>query len=139
MQHCANLSRWETGYWRTMDIAHDRAGYYLCWGCLNWVPCLYTSQQLYLTTHPYKLHPVVAAAILFAGVACIYINWDADRQRQVLSRALLQFLVRSYNGLDCERKKGKVKSPLADFMLVLRSRQGLPRRILRLARLTYCI
>ena len=21
-----------------MDIMHDRAGYYLCWGCLCWVP-----------------------------------------------------------------------------------------------------
>jgi 7-dehydrocholesterol reductase len=29
---------WETGYWASMDIAHDRAGFYLCWGCLVWVP-----------------------------------------------------------------------------------------------------
>lgn len=29
---------WETGYWSSMDIAHDRAGFYLCWGCLVWVP-----------------------------------------------------------------------------------------------------
>ena len=26
--------RWETGYWGSMDIMHDRAGYYICWGCL---------------------------------------------------------------------------------------------------------
>lgn len=25
---------WEMGYMNSMDIQHDRAGYYLCWGCL---------------------------------------------------------------------------------------------------------
>ncbi|KAL0815328.1 hypothetical protein Bca101_071772 [Brassica carinata] len=25
---------WEAGYWNSMDIAHDRAGFYICWGCL---------------------------------------------------------------------------------------------------------
>ena len=28
---------WETGYFLTLDIIFDRAGYYLCWGCLTWV------------------------------------------------------------------------------------------------------
>ncbi len=28
---------WETGYFNTIDITMDRAGYYLCWGCLVWV------------------------------------------------------------------------------------------------------
>ena len=42
--YCFKFFMWETGYWKTMDIAHDRAGYYLCWGCLNWVPAIYTSQ-----------------------------------------------------------------------------------------------
>ena len=25
---------WEMGYVNTMDIQHDRAGFYICWGCL---------------------------------------------------------------------------------------------------------
>ena len=28
---------WETGYFCTIDIMHDRAGYYICWGCLAWL------------------------------------------------------------------------------------------------------
>ena len=32
--------RWETGYWGSMDIMHDRAGYYICWGCLVRSPAL---------------------------------------------------------------------------------------------------
>uniref|UniRef100_A0A7S0N8U1 7-dehydrocholesterol reductase n=1 Tax=Pyramimonas obovata TaxID=1411642 RepID=A0A7S0N8U1_9CHLO len=74
---------WETGYWNSMDIQHDRAGYYLCWGCLCWVPCVYTSPVLYLTTHPVALGPAAALAMTAAGVACVWMNYDSDRQRQV--------------------------------------------------------
>lgn len=66
-----------------MDIAHDRAGYYLCWGCLVWVPAIYTSQPLFLTSQPYNMPTSVAIAIFIFGVICIYVNYDADRQRQV--------------------------------------------------------
>jgi 7-dehydrocholesterol reductase len=83
LELCARTCRWETGYWGTMDIAHDRAGYYLCWGCLNWVPAIYTSPALYLTEHPLQWPLPAAAALLAAGAAAIYINYDSDRQRQV--------------------------------------------------------
>ncbi|KAG9449236.1 hypothetical protein H6P81_009201 [Aristolochia fimbriata] len=73
---------WEAGYWNTMDIAHDRAGFYICWGCLVWVPSIYTSPGLYLVNHPVHLGTPLALLILFAGILCIYINYDCDRQRQ---------------------------------------------------------
>ena len=76
--------RWEAGYWHTMDIAHDRAGYYLCWGCLNWVPAIYTSPVLFLTEHQVDaLSFTQAAAIAVAGAACVWINYDSDKQKQV--------------------------------------------------------
>ena len=75
--------RWESGYWASMDIAHDRAGYYLCWGCLNWVPAIYTSPALALVTPAQPLGTPLAAAILLAGAASVLINYDSDRQRQV--------------------------------------------------------
>ncbi|KAI3841826.1 hypothetical protein MKX03_032163 [Papaver bracteatum] len=46
---------WEAGYWSKMDIAHDRAGFYICWGCLVWVPSNYTSPGAYLVNHPVNL------------------------------------------------------------------------------------
>lgn len=81
--YCFKFFLWETGYWKTMDIAHDRAGYYLCWGCLNWVVCIYTSQPMYLVKHPVQLSQPLAVFITVAGAAMIYINWEADVQRQV--------------------------------------------------------
>ncbi|CAI5476939.1 unnamed protein product [Closterium sp. Yama58-4] len=73
---------WESGYWSTMDIQHDRAGYYLCWGCMVWVPCIYTSPALYLVNHPLHLGTPVSLAMFLCGCACIAINYDSDRQRQ---------------------------------------------------------
>lgn len=73
---------WEAGYWNSMDIAHDRAGFYIVWGCLVWVPSVYTSPALYLVNHPVELGTPLAATILTAGLLCIWINYDADLQRQ---------------------------------------------------------
>ena len=77
------------GYMCSMDIQHDRAGYYICWGCLVWVPAVYTSQAFYLTTNAPDLSLGVALAIFVAGWICIFINYDSDQQR---------FLFRQTNG-----------------------------------------
>merc|ERR1719197_1513602 len=36
---------WEIGYMRSIDIIEDNAGWYETWGCLVWVPCLYTNHM----------------------------------------------------------------------------------------------
>ncbi|KAK8989369.1 hypothetical protein V6N11_063799 [Hibiscus sabdariffa] len=74
------------GYLNTMDIAHERAGFYICWGCLVWVPSIYTSPGMYLVNHPVNLGSQLALYILVAGILCIYINYDCDRQRQEFRR-----------------------------------------------------
>lgn len=75
---------WETGYFNSMDIQHDRAGYYICWGCLVWVPSVYASPALYVASvqPPVTLGAPLAAAIFAAGLLSIWINYDSDRQRQ---------------------------------------------------------
>lgn len=73
---------WETGYLSSLDIMHDRAGFYICWGCLVWVPGIYTSPTLYLVNHPNHLGYTLSFAILFAGTVSILSNYFADRQRQ---------------------------------------------------------
>lgn len=73
---------WETGYLRSLDIMHDRAGFMICWGCLVWLPCIYTSPTLYLVKHPNHLGTVWACSIFLAGACSILTNYWADRQRQ---------------------------------------------------------
>ncbi|RRT82818.1 hypothetical protein B296_00014322 [Ensete ventricosum] len=81
------------------------AGFYICWGCLVWVPSIYTSPGMYLVNHPVNLGTQVnnfielldcvfngsfalqlALFILVSGLLCIYINYDCDRQRQEFRR-----------------------------------------------------
>eukprot|EP01006_Ploeotia_vitrea_P014064 TRINITY_DN3732_c0_g1_i1.p1 TRINITY_DN3732_c0_g1~~TRINITY_DN3732_c0_g1_i1.p1 ORF type:complete len:438 (+),score=-58.91 TRINITY_DN3732_c0_g1_i1:50-1363(+) len=78
---------WETGYFNSMDIQHDRAGYYICWGCMVAVPSMYTVHTLYMVEHPLLLSLPHTLLSLFGGIACIYINYDCDRQRQAFRRA----------------------------------------------------
>jgi 7-dehydrocholesterol reductase len=73
---------WEGGYFHTLDIMHDRFGFYICWGVLAWLPCVYTLVGLYLVAHPIDLPGPVAAAIFVGGVAAIAVNYQADAQRQ---------------------------------------------------------
>ena len=75
---------WETGYWRSLDIMHDRAGFYICWGCMVWVPCVYTSPAMYLVLHPVHLGIGLASAITLIGTLSILMNYFADRQRQLV-------------------------------------------------------
>lgn len=73
---------WETGYLRSLDIMHDRAGFYICWGCLVWVPCVYTSSTMYLVNHPIHLSNPFATLLFVVGASAILMNYIADRQRQ---------------------------------------------------------
>ncbi|HEX2582982.1 MAG TPA: hypothetical protein VHL30_02580, partial [Chlamydiales bacterium] len=75
---------WESGYFRSLDIMHDRAGFMICWGCLSWLPCIYTSPSLYLVNHPIHLGDALATTIFLAGSASIIINYLVDRQRQMV-------------------------------------------------------
>ena len=84
--YIAKFFVWEHGYLRSLDIMHDRAGFYICWGCLVWVPCIYTSPSMYLVLHPIQLSTWAAILISSVGVAGILINYFADKQR-LLTRA----------------------------------------------------
>lgn len=82
--YIAKFFWWEDGYLRSLDIMHDRAGFYIVWGCLVWLPATYTSSTLFLVEHPNPLGPVLAGATAVIGTAAIIINYLADRQRQMV-------------------------------------------------------
>jgi len=77
---------WEMGYMCSMDIQHDRAGYYICWGCLVWVPSVYTSTSFYLAEHAPEISPLTGLLIFCSGVLMIFINYDSDNQRYLFRR-----------------------------------------------------
>ncbi len=74
--------RWESGYFGSLDVMHDRFGFYIFWGVAVWVPCLYTLVSQFLVLHPVELSTPVAAACFGFGLLAIWANYDADAQRQ---------------------------------------------------------
>ena len=60
---------WEIGYMRSIDIIVDRAGWEIQWGCLVWVPSVYTLHSRFLVANPSGLSPLTAGAI-FAAANC---------------------------------------------------------------------
>jgi 7-dehydrocholesterol reductase len=80
--YIAKFFIWEGGYFWSLDIMHDRFGFYIFWGVMAWLPSVYTSQALYLVDHPIELNPAYAALITVFGLTAVYINYAADAQRQ---------------------------------------------------------
>lgn len=80
--YVAKFFWWETGYLQTMDITHDRAGFYICWGCLAFLPSVYTCSTLYLVDHPNALGTPFSLVLLGTGVTSIVITYLADAQRR---------------------------------------------------------
>lgn len=65
--YIAKFFWWETGYFNTLDITLDRAGYYICWGCLVWVPGFYTYSSYYLVAYQSQLTPTAATTVFILG------------------------------------------------------------------------
>jgi len=70
----------------TIDIILDRAGFYICWGCLVFIPGTYASVCLYLVNHPVQLGTPLALVIFVLGTASIAVNYLADWQKQEVRR-----------------------------------------------------
>ncbi|APR81534.1 Delta(24(24(1)))-sterol reductase [Minicystis rosea] len=79
---------WETGYFGSLDIMHDRFGFYIVWGVMAWLPCLYTMVAQYLVRHPGHLGVPAALAIFTFGIIALFANYDADAQRQRVRETL---------------------------------------------------
>ncbi len=79
--YLAKFFYWESGYMKTIDIIVDRAGFYICYGCLCFVPIFYTLPSIYLAYHPVYLGMPLAVLIFFCGLMSLYLNYDADAQR----------------------------------------------------------
>lgn len=74
---------WEMGYMRSIDIIVDRAGYEIQWGCLVWVPAVYTFHSRFLVQHPSGLSFSMALAIFVLSILGVLLNYAADRERDV--------------------------------------------------------
>lgn len=74
---------WEMGYMRSIDIIVDRAGFEIQWGCLCFVPAVYTFHTRFCVLHPTGLSLPVATGLFVLSLAGVVLNYAADRERDV--------------------------------------------------------
>lgn len=84
---------WEMGYMRSIDIIVDRAGFEIQWGCLVWVPAVYTLHSRFLVQHPSGLSFPVAVCFFILSTLGVLFNYLADRERDVFRATNGQALV----------------------------------------------
>ncbi len=80
--YIAKFFWWETGYFNTLDITLDRAGYYICWGCLVFLPAFYTFTCYYLANNPSMISGLVGMVILLLGIWFIWMNYKVDKEKE---------------------------------------------------------
>lgn len=76
----------EDWYLRTIDICHDHFGFYLAWGSMVWLPCMYTLQAQYLARNPVHLSVLQATVILFTGASGYAIFRSVNHQKDIARR-----------------------------------------------------
>ena len=99
----------QSGYYATIDIMHDRAGFYTQWGTMVWVPMAYTLPTLYAAHSLHSLDPnwcmvcfacenmrgkyrqmevvlstFAAQLVLVFGIVMTVLNYDVDAHRQAV-------------------------------------------------------
>jgi len=108
---------WETGYFNTIDITLDRAGYYICWGCLTWVQVFYTFSSYFLVAHPTQISDGASFGILIFGMLSISLNYMTDRQKEKFKETggecsiwgrKAKFVQVEYKTSDGKKKKSKL-------------------------------
>lgn len=80
--YIAKFFFWETGYFNTLDITLDRGGYYICWGCLVFVPAFYTFTVYYLINNPVNISFFIGIAILYLGLWFVWMNYKVDAEKE---------------------------------------------------------
>jgi len=84
---------WEMGYMRSIDIIVDRAGFEIQWGCLVWVPAVYSLHSRFLVQYASGLSFPVALGLFILSIMGVVFNYLADRERDVFRATNGQTLV----------------------------------------------
>lgn len=82
--YIAKFFWWEDGYMQTIDITVDRAGFYLCWGCVCFMSITFPITNFYMVDNTPDDNPAAAAVTFAVGVAMIALNYWTDYQKQLV-------------------------------------------------------
>ena len=65
----------------------------MIWGVISWIPATYTLTSMYLCAHPTDISLPYSAVLIVLGLLFLYINYEADLQKQVTRRTNGQSMI----------------------------------------------
>lgn len=68
---------------RSIDIIVDRAGFEIQWGCLVWVPSVYTLHSRFCVLYPSDLSLATSVVLFMLSIVGVILNYAADRERDI--------------------------------------------------------
>ena len=83
-QYLFKFYMWEEGYFKSTDIVVDRAGFYLCWGCLTFLFVIFNIPHCFLASHPVELGVPVSLCLLVTGTVSIWLTYWIDQQKVIV-------------------------------------------------------
>ncbi|CAL8128727.1 unnamed protein product [Orchesella dallaii] len=78
----------EDYYFTMFEMVEDNAGFFLCWGCLVWLPSFYTFQSYFLVHHQPNISNEWAGILFLIGLLAIYFNYDMCMQKRQCRKAV---------------------------------------------------
>lgn len=73
-----------TGYYDSLDICFDRAGYYLIWGSLVWMPGFFTLHAYNYVANPPRASPLFSLFCLILGSGAIALTYRIDYEKYLV-------------------------------------------------------
>lgn len=72
------------GYFDSIDIAFDRAGYYLIWGSMVWMPGFYGLHAYNFVSNPPITSPFLSLFYLILGIGAIVLEYRIDYEKYLV-------------------------------------------------------
>ncbi|KAK6620526.1 hypothetical protein RUM43_010818 [Polyplax serrata] len=88
--YIAKFFWWEVGYFFTLDMMLDRAGFYICWGTLVLVPSFFTFSGAYTVVHPPTIPAWISVVIGVFGLACVLLTYRVGRDKVDYERQIFR-------------------------------------------------
>ncbi|WP_411023452.1 hypothetical protein, partial [Salmonella sp. s51228] len=82
-QYIFKFFAWEKGYMKCMDIAHDCACFYICWGCIAYIYVIFNTPTLYLAYNLIELGMGLSWILVIIGTFCIWLTYWIDMQKEI--------------------------------------------------------
>ena len=83
-QYLLRFYIWEKAYTKSMDIAFERAGFYICWGCIAFVIVGFNTPTIYLAMYKVEISNMYCIFCVLMGGLFVWLTYWVDMQKEIV-------------------------------------------------------